>query len=261
MDFVRAWKSRHAVTFRLSGWFVLLFLASLAWAQNAGDIAYIEQVRVKANNEEQFDATLKRHWGWHTKQGEKWTYFVWTVDTGRDDGAYQITSFGHTWSEADESNALVAATPAPAENTGAYEQSTRESYYRYRSDLSICAPAQKPSAVAFVTQVLLKPEAMHDFEVAQRRVKEAIQKAYPRSYFGCWYELVIGGDRPQFLLIEQRPNLASLQEKGELDILMDEAHVSQVGEDAVKNLWATIRSVYTETWHYRPDLSRLIDAK
>ena len=70
---------------------------------------------------------------------------------------------------------------------------------------------------------------------------------------------MIGGDRPQFLLIEQRPNLASLQDKGELDALMDEAFGRQVGGDAVKSLWASIRSIYTETWHYRPDLSRLID--
>ena len=26
---------------------------------------------------------MKRHWDWHSKQGESWKYFVWTVDTGR----------------------------------------------------------------------------------------------------------------------------------------------------------------------------------
>jgi hypothetical protein len=259
MDLGRAWKFRQNITFRLSALVALLVFASSAWAQSAADIAFIELVRVKADHEEQFEATLKRHWGWHTKQGEKWTYFVWTVDTGKDDGAYQITSFGHTWHEADESNAQVAATPGPGEDIGPHEQSTQESYYRYRSDLSISPPVQTPLAVASVSQVLVKPEGIHDFEVAQHRIKEAIQKANARSSFGCWYELVIGGDRPQFLLIEQRPNLASLQDKGELDALMDEAFGRQVGGDAVKSLWASIRSIYTETWQYRPDLSRLID--
>ena len=220
-QFSRAWRSNRKVALRFSAGIAVLSFTSLGWGQNAADIAFIERVRVKADHEEQFEATLKRHWAWHTKQGEKWTYVVWTVDTGKDDGAYQITSFGHTWSEADESNALVAATPGPGEDVGPYEQTTQESYYRYRSDLSISPAVQKPLAVASVTQVLVKPESIHDFEVAQRRLKEVIQKSNPHSYFGCWYELVIGGDRPQFLLIEQRPNLASLQDKGELDAFMD----------------------------------------
>ncbi|MBZ5722997.1 MAG: hypothetical protein LAO03_21875 [Acidobacteriia bacterium] len=257
--FRQAWKTRSKIILRFFAGVAILGFASLGWAQGGADVAYIEQVRVKADKEEQFEITLKRHWGWHTKQGEKWTYFVWTVDTGKNEGAYQIASFGHTWHDVDESNTLVAGTPEPGEDTGPYHQSVQESYYRYRSDLSIAPPPLKPLAVASVTLVLVKPESIHDFEVAQRRVKEAFQKTKSTPNVGCWYELMIGGDRPQFLLIEQRPNLASLQEKGELDALMEETFVKQVGEDAVKSLWGSIRSVYTETWHYRPDLSRLID--
>jgi len=261
MDLFRVWIFRQNGMFQLCGWVALQLFASSACAQSAAEIAFIEQVYVKAGHEQQFEATLKRHWGWHTKQGEKWTYFVWMVDTGKDDGSYRISSFGHTWNEADESNALVAATPGPGEDIGPYEQSSHESYYRYRSDLSIPPPVQKPSDVASVTQVLLKPEAMHDFEVVLRGVKEAAQHTNPQGHFGCWYELVLGGDRPQFLLIEQRPNLTSLQERGELDALMDEAYGLQVSEDALKRLWASMRSIYTETWHYRGDLSRLVNVK
>jgi dihydrofolate reductase len=128
-------------------------------------VAYIEMVHVKPGNSEKFETTLKRHWGWHEKQGETWSYLVWTVDTGKNDGAYEIVSFGHTWKEVDESNALVAGTPPPEEDPEPYQQTVQESYYRYRPDLSIGSSVKQPSPVASVTQILLMPEAAQDFEV------------------------------------------------------------------------------------------------
>ena len=112
--------------------------------------------------------------------------------------------------------------------------------------------------VASVTQILLRPEAVHDFEVALQRMANAER---PSAFSAQWYELVTGGDRPQFLLIEARPDWASFRNTGELDGLREGAYGRKVGEDIVKNFWSSIRSVYAETWHYRSDLSRLTGTK
>ena len=124
--------------------------ALLLWAQQAAHVAYFEQVRIKPGEVEKYETTLKRHWTWHEKQGETWSYFVWSVDTGKNEGAYQVASFGHSWKEVDESNALVAGTPGPEEDPEPYEQAVEESYYRYRPDLSIGSPMQQPLPVASV---------------------------------------------------------------------------------------------------------------
>ena len=242
------------MTLSFAAWIVISIslFAPMGWAQ--ADVAYFEMVRVKPGNEEQFETTLKRHWVWHEKMGETWSYFVWSVDTGKNEGAYQIASFGHTWKEVDESNALVAGTPGPGEDPGPYHQSVQERYYRYRPDLSTVAPAKSPLPVASMTQILLKPEAVHDFEIALQRMANAER---PSSFSAQWYELVTGGDRPQFLLIEARPDWGSFRAKGELDALREEAYGRKVGQDIVKNFWSSISSIYAETWHYRSDLSRL----
>jgi len=244
--------------------FCAWLLISISWvatqgrAQQVMDVAYFELVRVKPDSQEQFETTLKRHWGWHEKMGEKWSYFVWSVDTGKNEGSYEIASFGHTWKEVDESNALVAGTPGPGEDTEPYHKTVQESYYRYRPELSTASPVKQRLPVASVTQILLRPEGVHDFEVALRQVA-SVECPYVVS--AQWYELVTGGERPQFLLIEERPDWASFRNNGELDALREEACRRNVGEDIVKNFWSSIRSVHAETWQYRSDLSRLAGSK
>jgi hypothetical protein len=111
-------QSKQKMTLRFAAWIVILIccFVPLGWAQQTADVAYFEMVRVKPGDNKKFETTMKRHWAWHEKRGETWNYFVWTVDTGKNDGAYQIVSFGHTWKEVDESNAQVAGTPGPEED-------------------------------------------------------------------------------------------------------------------------------------------------
>jgi len=232
-----------------------------ARTQQTPDVAYIETVRVKPGENEKFETTLKRHWGWHEKQRETWSYLVWAVDTGKNDGAYKIVSFDHTWKEVDESNALVAGTPPPEEDPEPYQQTVQESYYRYRPELSIGSPA-KPLPVACVNQIVLKPEAVQDFEMALRRIKRLLPSTDGAPVLSAqWYELVTGGDQPEFLLIEEHRDWASFHGDGELEALKKGNHGNEIPEEVVKSFWNSVGSIYSETWHYRSDLSRLIAGK
>jgi hypothetical protein len=56
--------------------FVVALWAGRAVGQQSGNIAYFELLHIKAGMEHQFEATLKRHWEWHTQRGETWSYFV-----------------------------------------------------------------------------------------------------------------------------------------------------------------------------------------
>lgn len=104
----------------------------------------------------------------------------------------------------------------------------------------------------------MRPEAAQDFEVALQRIKSVLFGVDgPAVRSAQWYELVTGGDRPQFLLIEERRDWAGLGGTGELDALRTEIDKSKLPEVTVKTFWGSIRSIYAETWHYRSDLSRL----
>jgi len=181
---------------------------------------------------------------------------------GRERGCVPDCELRSYVEEVDESNALVSGTPGPSEDPEPYHQTAWESYYRYRPDLSTAPPAKKPLPVASVTQIVLRPEAAHDFEVALQQINGVLSKAQKASALSAqWYELVTGGDRPQFLLIEERRDWASFQDKGELDSLWESTYGSTVSEDVVKSFWSSIRSIRAETWHYRSDLSRLAAGK
>ena len=222
------------------------------------DVAYFEAVRIKPGEVEKYENALKRHWAWHEKRGETWNYFVWTVDSGKNEGAYQVASFGHTWKDVDESNVLVAGTPDGDADPEPYQQNTEESYFRHRQDLSIGHLPKRPSPVASVTRILLKPEAVQDFEAALQQTKKEVSGAGGSAALSAqWYELTTGGDRPQFLLIEERANWAELGENGELDALKTGIDKSKLSEATVKAFWNSIRSIHAETWHYRSDLSRV----
>jgi hypothetical protein len=246
-----------------AGFVTLISCATLLiCAQQTAHVAWFEQVRIKPGEVEKYETTLKRHWAWHEKQGETWSYFVWSVDTGKNEGAYQLASFGHSWKEVDESNALVAGTPGPEEDLEPYEQAAEESYYRYRQDLSIGPPIQQPLPVASVSRILVEPKAVQDFEISLQRIKRVLTTADRSvSMSAQWYELVTGGDRPQFLLIEERPNWESFEGNGELDALRSEIEKTKISEETAKAFWSSVRTIYAETWHYRADLSRLRKSK
>src|SRR5215468_10598927 len=101
-------EGRSMTKSRLSFFLRLLLLAGTAVAQQPAPVAYFELTAIKPGMEAQFEATLKRHWAWHTAQGETWSYFVWTVESGENIGRYRVASFGHTWQEVDDSNRAVA---------------------------------------------------------------------------------------------------------------------------------------------------------
>ena len=121
---------------------------------------------------------------------------------------------------------------------------------------------KQPLPIASVSRILVKPEAVQDFEVALQRIKRALPGTDRSvSLSAQWYELVTGGDRPQFLLIEERPNWDGVDGNGELDALKSEIVKTKISQETVKTFLSSIRTIYAETWHYRADLSRLSKSK
>ena len=238
--------------------FIVLTTASIAVAQSSGDIAYFHVNRVKSGMRMQYETARKRHWVWHQKMQDTWAYHVWQIVSGEASGTYMVCSFGHTWKEVDESDQLVGGEEDdPAAKVEPYLDAEPESYYRYLPKLSI-APKEgfSPSAKPEVTRWLVKQEDVESFLTAQAKMKDALAKA---GHFGNlrWFQLVNGGETPQFLMLADRDNWASYEHSSDKNLgsILEKTYGKDQAASIMRDVRRAVRSQYVETWQYRPDLS------
>lgn len=238
--------------------FVLVFSHSIV-AQERGPLADIEIVRVKPGLEEKFEAVQKIHWQWHKRQGDKWSWFVWTIESGDNIGAYVVASFGRSWTELDREFEILAPTPNPEADTGPFHQSVQEGYYIFRNDLDSSVDMTNPSPFASFTKVIVKADSVADFEAGLKNVHTlATSLGLGEVAGGRWYELKNGGDWPQFLLIEDRSSWANFQEGRLFESLM-KASPAGPGAEVLLRFQRSILSVRTEALRYHPGLSKIED--
>ncbi len=218
-------------------------VATTTMAQSSGEIAYFHVNRAKPSMRAQYETARKRHWVWHQKMQDTWAYHVWQIVSGEASVTYMVCSFGHTWKEVDESDQLVGGEEDdPAAKVEPYLDAEPESYYRYLPNLSI-APIEgfSPSAKLSVTRWFVKQEGVESFLAAQAKIRDALAKS---GYAGHlrWFELVDGGETPQFLKLVDRdnlgwtpilrqPNKAQFSAKGELGhgVVTQEVHAGVQG--------------------------------
>ena len=55
---------------------ILFAVATPALVQSPGEIAYLHLNRVKSGMTTQYETTRKRHWLWHKRLGDTWSYHV-----------------------------------------------------------------------------------------------------------------------------------------------------------------------------------------
>ena len=244
--------------------FIVFTMANIAVAQSSGDIAYFHVNRVKPSMRMQYETARKRHWVWHQKMQDTWGYHVWQIVSGEASGTYMVCSFGHTWKQVDESDQLVGGEEDdPAAKVEPYLDAEPESYYRYLPKLSI-APKEgfSPSAKLAVTRWLVKQEDVETFLAAQAKMKDALVKA---GHLGNlrWFQLVNGGEIPQFLMLVDRDNWASYEHSVDenLGSIMEKTHGKDQAASIMQDVRRAVRSQYVETWQYRPDLSFVPAAK
>ena len=238
-------------------------MVSIAVAQSSGDIAYFHVNRVKPSMTLQYETARKRHWVWHQKMKDTWAYHVWQIVSGEESATYMVCSFGHTWKEVDESDQLVGGEEDdPAAKVEPYLESEPESYYRYLPNLSL-APKNgfSPSGKLAVTRWLVKPEAVESFLTAQAKIKDALAQAANVRHLR-WFQLVSGGETPQFLMLADRDNWASYEHSPDenLDSIMEKTYGKAQAASIMLDIRRAVRSQYVETWQYRPDLSFVPDA-
>ena len=250
--------------FNAFAYMVGLTIASTSMAQSSGDIAYFHVNRAKPSLTVQYETARKRHWVWHQKMKDTWSFHVWQIVSGEASGTYMVCSFGHSWKEVDESDQKVGGEEDdPAAKVEPYLDAEWESYYRYLPDLSL-APKQSftPSNKLAVTRVVVKPDQVEAFIAAQSKIRQALADA---DYQGPmrWYQLVSGGESPQFLMLADRDNWAAYEQSPDekLGGILEKMYGKDRATSILREAGGAVQSKYVETWQYRADLSFVAAAK
>jgi hypothetical protein len=184
------------VQFNAVTYLVCLSIASTSHAQSSGDIAYVHVNQAKPGLTVQYLTARKRHWLWHQKMKDTWSFHVWQIVSGEASGTYMVCSFGHSWKDMDESDQRVGGEEDdPAAKVEPYLEAEWESYYRYLPDLSL-APRQgfTPSNKLDVKRLVVKPDQVDAFIAAQSKIRRALADAGYEGHVR-WYQLVSGGPK------------------------------------------------------------------
>ncbi len=233
------------------------FAASVA-AQTAPEkVCEVHVNKVKPGMTAQYEQGRARHMAWHKSQNDSWSWTTWEIATGKDTGAYLISSCGHTWKDFDGREQFNANdTKNALASMGATMAGETMTYYALRPELSSAAPAGPPPAYLSVIFFHLKPEGVADFINGVKQVNDAFTRTNTPRGAASWYMLANGGAGPEMVLVQERKSLAEMA--GTTPKTLDEIMKEADGDQGAAEM-ATIRKAYSwsesELLHYRPDLS------
>jgi hypothetical protein len=238
---------------------VLFCFAAGVAAQTAAPekVCEVHVNRLKPGMTAQYEQGRARHMAWHKSQNDSWSWATWEIATGKDTGAYLISSCGHTWKDFDAREQFnVNDTKNAFASMGATLAGETMAYYVIRPELSSESQPGPPPAYLSVIYFHLKPEGVTDFLNGVKQVNEAFSKTNTPRGANYWYMLANGGAGPELVLVQERKSIAEMAgiSPKTLDDIMKEAY----GDQGASNMTA-IRKAYSwsesELLHYRPDLS------
>lgn len=232
---------------------LLLLALPAATQMGEGDIAKVYFTQPKPGMEKQFEEALKKHFEWHAQNKDTWTWFAWQTIVGEGYGTYGVGTFGHTWDDfdkpavdpvADEAHAQATIFPTVAKVT--------PTFWRMMKDVSL--PAEGPAPVEEVLVFHVKQGESAHFSHLVKKFHEAIQKTkWPVHYE--WYELLVGGDVPQYVLVIPKANWAAFKPMEKpFPAMLEEAFGRMEAEHMLEAFSNTVKHEENEVIRSRPDL-------
>ncbi|MGH9803927.1 MAG: hypothetical protein ACRD4D_02050 [Candidatus Acidiferrales bacterium] len=232
----------------------LLLLALPAAAQMAGgDIVKVFFVHPKPGMTKEFEAALKKHMEWHAQQKDTWTWLAWQTIVGEGTGSYGVGTFDHHWADFDNLPYDEAADAAHAAATfSPTVERVVPTFWRLMKEVS--SPPDAPPAMSQVYTFHVKVGEGQHFDHLIKKFHEAIQKTkWPVHYE--WYQLLVGGQTPQYVLVIPHPTWASFKPLDKpFPAMLEEAFGRMEATHMLEAFSKTIRSEESEVVRERPDL-------
>ncbi|WP_242111447.1 hypothetical protein [Luteimonas aquatica] len=244
---MRGWTSLLAA---LAGCLAMAGGARAQSLRDSGDAAHLFAYTLKPGMEARFDAGYRRHLAWHRDKRDPLVWYGWYVGDGARAGLFVDGSFGAPFAAFDRRVDPAGDGADAGRNVTPYADTADRASYRLRRELSTGFPLERwtPSKRVQVFHYTLRPGSRARFERAVQAARQALlaDRAAPPY---TWYEKVVGGAVPQYMLMVAREDWKSYDaHDGGLERL---AATPALQDD----LAASVAEASAETWSYREDLS------
>ena len=203
------------------------------------------------------EAAIRRQMDWRREQQDDWRWLTWEYVSG-DAGRYAVATFGHAWQDYDQSKVSPWIEEVDAGALAALSATPPQvQYYDHAEEVSAPGVAQDTPTLAEIAVFQLHFGKTASFYEAVGQFHAAFEKAESPGRYE-WFELLNGGEGPQFMLFLPRRNWAAFDTPGEL--LMGALEKS-VGQRRAKQITAqfsaAVKSYQRHAVRLRPDLSKL----
>lgn len=242
--------------------FFLLGLApglSAQEEQQASNVNEIILVEVAPDHEAAFEEGVQQYMDDLGDLGLEVRWDAWQIMTGKHTGDYYVGTFGHSFSDFDETTVddPEAAEQSARENISPNIQSSTSGIWRTVESLSRPDPdAEGMAPLTVVTFYELKPGMERDFANAVRRLRSAAMDEGWSEYWTL-YRLQFGGG-PVAALVSGADSWSELQDPDRgLDEVFESATSEYEFEQVREQFYRSLQSVRTEVLQYREDLSYL----
>ncbi len=222
-----------------------------------GDAAHLFAYYPKAGMGQQFDEGYRRHLAWHREKQDSLVWYAWYVEHGDRTGLFIDGSFGRPFAAFDERPEPAADGADFAQSVAPFANEAFRSTYIVRRDLSTGQPLEEghPTRSVQVFHYRLVPGTERRFERAVLAARDGLRRLTSAPVH-TWYELVVGGDQPTYMLMVARNGWADYDAfRSTLADLIVRGSEPGASEQLLADLAASAETVRTETWSYRSDLS------
>lgn len=246
---------RNVFCFALVAIFLLTF-SPIASAENPS-VARMVFFQAKPGAKAQMEEAIKKQMDWRRERKDDWGWLTWEY-VSDEEGRYAVATFGHAWQEFDRSKTLPLVEEGLQKDLASLCLTpVVVQYFDHLEEVSALGMAKETPTVAEVAVFQVQFGKAAQFYEAIRQFHRALQKAgAPVRYE--WFELLSGGEEPQFMLFLPRRNWAAFDTQGGFLLKVLE---KSVGKKKASELFtqfnATVKHCRRYAVRLRPDLSNL----
>jgi hypothetical protein len=246
---------RSVFCFALVAIFLLMFNPIVS--AEPPSVARMTFFHAKPGAKAQMEEAIKKQMDWRREQKGDWGWLTWEY-VSDEVGRFAVATFGHAWQDFDQPKILPLVEEGLQKDLASLCLTpVVVQYFDHLEEVSALGMANETPTVAEIAVFQVQFGKAAQFYEVIRQFHQALRKAgSPERYE--WFELLSGGEEPQFMLFLPRRNWAAFDTQGGflLEVLK-----KSVGTKKASELFAqftvTVKTCRRYAVRLRPDLSNL----
>jgi hypothetical protein len=226
-------------------------------AAETTSVARIVFLHAKPGTTTQMEEGIKKHLESRQEGKDEWRWLTWEYVSG-EIGLYAVATFGHAWGDYDRHKTSPFVEEAlQGTVAGLCLTPPIIQYFDHLEEISASGTADETPAMVEIAVFQVHFGKTAQFYETVRQFHLALQKARsPQRYE--WFELLNGGEAPQFMLFLPRRNWGAFDEqRGFLLKALEKSVGKQKADQLFAQFTAAVESSRRYAVRLRPDLSNL----